>query len=106
MTNYNEMTYSEQQKVAELFANWLKNYTKEVIMRVMAQRDDILANEFALKLLRELKEREDNEQEDFKRSMESLLDHFDIYKEYDPHNHVLEHSNSYRDVLYDMYIRG
>ena len=34
-----------------------------------------------------------------------LFGHFKTFSEYDPHNNVLTHSNSYRDVLCDMYIK-
>ena len=88
----------------KLFANWLKNYTHDVIMRVMEQRDEITQNEHAMKLLEELYEREQAEAHDFERSIDHLFSDFETFKEYNPHNHALSHSGSYRSVLYDMYI--
>ena len=105
MKAYNELDYHEQKVVASWFATWLRAYTHEVIIRVLEQRDEILANDFAMNLLKELHERSIKEHEDFSRSMDNLLANFDTFKEYDPHNHVLEHSKSYRDILHDMYIR-
>lgn len=105
MKKFENLTFDERKEVVELFGNWLKNYTHEVIVRVMEKRDEILANDFAMNFLRELKNREEKEQEDFNRSIESLMEDFDKYNQYDPHNHPLEHAKSYRDVLYDLYIR-
>ena len=33
-----------------------------------------------------------------------LLENFEEFKQYDTHSHILTHSKSYRDILYDMYI--
>lgn len=30
---------------------------------------------------------------------------FETFKQYDPHNHPLTHSHSYRDILHDVYIK-
>ena len=105
MKNFEEMNYNERNEIVELFSNWLKDYTHEVIVRVMEKRDEIISNEFSIYLLKELKEREDKEKTDFMRSIGELLSDFDSFNKYDPHNYVLTHSQSYRDVLYDMYIR-
>ena len=101
-----EMSMEERNEVCELLATWLEPYTQEVIVRVMERREEIINNEFAMMLLKQLKEREEKEQERFLDNMKSLFNYFDDHKDYNPHNHPLEHSNSYRDVLYDMYIRG
>ena len=105
MKAYNELDYHEQKEVASWFATWLHMYTREVIIHVLEQRDEILANDFVVNLLKELHERTIKEDADFTDSMRHLLGNFDNFKEFDPHNHVLEHSKSYRDILYDMYIR-
>lgn len=105
MKTWDEMNYEERDEIIVLFATWLKHYTQEVINKVISQRDIILGNDTVMNMLRELKEREDKEDRDFYQSIKSLLGNYDTYKEYDSHNHVLEHSRSYRDVLYDMYIR-
>ena len=105
MKKYDDMNITEQNEIAELFGNWLKNYTREVIVKVMKNRDDIINNDFAMNLLIELKEREDKEEKEFYHDIANLLFDFETFKEYDPHNHPLTHSSSYRDVLYDMYIK-
>ena len=105
MKNFNEMKMEERREIAELFSNWLKDYTHEVIKVVMLKADDIINNDFAMHLLKELKVREEKEYEDFYDSIGHMISDFETFGEYDPHSHVLEHSNSYRDVLYDMYIK-
>ena len=37
--------------------------------------------------------------------IEVLFTDYEEFKKYNPHNHPLQHSDSYRDVLYDMYIK-
>ena len=103
--SWEELSYDQKREFSKWFANWLKNYTESVIMKVLEKREEILANEFSMNLLKELYFREAKEKVDFENSMRSLLDNFETFKDYNPHNHVLEHSGSYRDVLYDMYIR-
>ena len=87
-----------------LFANWLRKYSHEAIMRAMARRDEIVQNDHAMMMLRELLEREADEAKDFERSIDMLFRDFDTFEQYDPHNHALSHSEAYRAVLYDMYI--
>lgn len=105
MKKFEEMTYNERNEIVELFSNWLKDYTHEVILRVMTKRDEIIENDFAINLLKELYNREEKESDEFNHSIELLLDNYEDFKKYDPHSHVLEHSQSYRNVLYDMYIK-
>jgi hypothetical protein len=105
MKKYNELSREEKREVTELFANWLKDYTHEVIIKVMARAEEIINNEFAMNLLKELRFREVKEEKDFTYSIESLFDSYDTMKEFDVHNHPLEHSKSYKDILADMYIR-
>lgn len=104
MKKTNELTFTEKKEIAKLLGNWLSMYTQEVVMHVMEKRDEIINNEFTMNLLKELKEREDKERDEFADSISSLLGDFDTFKQFDPHNHVLTHSKSYRDILYDMYI--
>ena len=105
MKTFNDLTIDERREIIGLFANWLKSYTHAVIVTVMEKRDEILNNEFAMNLLKELKSREEEEKEDFTMSLEHLFSNFDTFKEFDPHNHPLTHASSYRDILYDMYIQ-
>jgi hypothetical protein len=74
-------------------------------MKVLAQRDEIINNEYVMKLLKELNEREAEEYESFSHSIGCILRDYDTFSKYDPHNHPLEHAGSYRDVLYDMFIK-
>ena len=104
--SFTDMPLDEQNEITTLFATWLRPYTHRVIVKVMERRNEIINNEFALTLLRELKKRQDTEDYDFFTSMGCLLSNFDGFKVHDPHNHALTHSNSYRDILYDMYVKN
>lgn len=105
MKNFNEMDINKQKEIAQLFANWLEMYTTEVVISVMKKRDEIINNDFAMNLLSELKEREDKETKEFAHSIGNLMYDFDTFKDYNPHINTLTHANSYRDVLYDMFIK-
>lgn len=105
MKKIKDMSLDERKEVCELLANWLEPYTSEVVIKVMAKREEIINTEFAMILLTELKAREDKERTEFLHSIGSLFSVYDTFKEHDPHNHPLEHAKSYRDILYDLYIR-
>ena len=106
MKDFNkDFTTEGQKEIAELFAYWLSGYTFEVIKRVMIKRNEIINNEFAMNMLKELKERGEKEKHDFAHSIGSMLYDWETFGEYDPHNHPLTHADSYRDILYDMYIK-
>ena len=81
-------------------------YNHDIIVNVIAKRDDIINNTFAMDMLRELKEREDKESNEFTKDIRYLLMDYDTYKKFDPHIHTITHSTSYRDILYDMFIRN
>ena len=106
MKTFEQLEINEKREITTLIANWLQVYAQEVIVKVLAKRDEIISNEFAVNLLKELKAREETEQKDFADSIGWLLRNYDEHKEYNPHNHVLTHAKSYRDVLYDMYIKN
>ena len=105
MKKFDEMTIKEQQEITVLFANWLKQYTHEVILRKKKKRDEVISTDFAMNLLIELKEREEKEEKEFAHSIGHLLGEFNTFQEYDPHNNPCTHASSYRDVLYDMFIK-
>lgn len=105
MKEFMHLSFDEQTETADLIANWLRPYTHEVIVKVLERRDEIISNEFTMNLLRELKKRQEDEHRNFNRSIFSLMDDFDTFSKYDPHNDALSHAGSYRDVLYDMYIK-
>lgn len=107
-----EMDWMEHEELARLLAPWLELYTKDVIGRVIDQLDDILANETAMMMIRELGEREEKEKCQFRSDLRYIFqakaekDEDGYQKRLDwLRNYCLEHSKSYRDVLYDMYIR-
>ena len=103
MKRFELMETKEREEIIELFTNWLKNYTHDVIVKVMEQKNEIINNEFAMNLLRELYKREQKENIEFERSIKSLFCSLDEFRSYDAHNHPLTHSKSYRDILRDMY---
>jgi hypothetical protein len=105
MKKFEEMGMMERQEIEGLMANWLRHYTHEVIVKVLARADEIINNDFVMNLLKELKKREEEERKDFQSSISFLLRDYESHKEYDPHNHPLSHAGSYRDILYDMYIK-
>lgn len=105
MKNFNRFPLEERNEIVLLFAYWLKQYTHEVIVKVLAKRDEIINNDFAMNLLKELKARGEKETKEFADEIGSMFYDFEAFKEFDPHNHPLTHAGSYRDILYDMYIR-
>lgn len=105
MKKFEELTFNEQEEVLNYFYNWMKNYTDKVIKRVMKNFDEILNNEFAFNMIKELYEREMKEKKEEARSLRYLICNYEDFEQYDIRNHCLEHSDSYRDVLYDMFIR-
>ncbi len=105
MKKFENLEYNEKKEIAKLFSTWLGSYTHEVIVKVLAKRDEILNNDFAMNLLKELQKRTEEERKDFEKSIGFMMSDFDGFSKYDPHNHALSHAKSYRDVLYDMYIK-
>lgn len=105
MKKLEELKLEERKEIVKLFSNWLRRYNSEVVVKVMEKREEILNNDFAMNMLKELAEREEKEYKVFQHNIGHLFYDYDDFKEYDVHNHVLEHAGSYRDVLYDMFIR-
>ena len=105
MKKFESMEHSEKNEVTKLFADWLRPYTHEVIVKVIAKRDEIISNDFAMGLMKELQKREAEERVAFDRSIDFMMIDFEGFSKFDPHNNALSHAKSYRDVLYDMYIR-
>lgn len=101
-------TYDEQKDLAEKLQTWLGMYTQQVIEHVMSQIDDIINNEMTMMMISELQKREAEEK---KREIDQFYFSLCDIKEgndkmWSIHSQVLTHSNSYRDVLYDLYIRN
>lgn len=111
MTTIKNMNYDEQKEFAELLNNWLKMYTGDVLKHVAPRFDEIAQSEFAMSLLRELKAREDKETKEEISTIKSLLYEIQNEKEMSDvyfrgyHSHCLTHSGSYRDILWDLYIK-
>lgn len=104
-----EMKFDERQELAELLEAWLSPYVDRVHIKVLNQLPQIVENEMAMKLLRELKARQDREKYD--RIMEIKYRFHDLEKgkkiDQDASfgSSCLTHSKSYRDILYDLYIK-
>lgn len=105
MKKWEDMTMEEQRQIKAYFTTWLNCYTHEVIVKVMEKAEEIINDAGSMKMLEELHKRTTEERDEFYRSIGCLFDHFESNKKFDPHNHPLTHAGSYRDVLYDMYIR-
>lgn len=102
---YAEMELAQRTEIAELFENWLSVYTEKVIGQVAVRADEIINDEFSMNLIRELKVRADKEKEERIWVFKYILNSTDG-DACGVHNHPLTHSKSYRDVLYDMYIKN
>lgn len=104
MKTYEELSFDEKMEIKALFTIWLKEYSHDVVLKVMEKREEIINNEFSMKMLRELAVRESKEKADFQNSIDMLFRDFEQFKQYDVHNNPLTHANSYRDILRDLYI--
>ena len=102
MTNYKEANYLDKRLFTDLLANWLRPYTSEVINHVLKKVEEIYSNDTVMNMLKELKQREEKEIEDLDSSIYFAIE---SNEEKEFHLNCLTHSRSYRDVLYDMFIR-
>lgn len=100
MKKIEEMNHIEREEIAEMLLSWLEDYTDDVINRVIPQIDEIINNETAMFMLKELHLRKKEEKDNHIRDLESHLGvgNFTRWTE-------LTHSRSYGQVLADMYIR-
>ena len=97
-------TVTERKKFCTQLQCWLSPYTQNVYERVMNQIEDIINNDTALQMISELYTRTQYETNEEINQIFYNMDNPDDYKD-EIHKHVLYHSEAYRDVLYDMYIR-
>ena len=103
---YRENTPSKQQKeFARKLQCWLGKYTNDVYRNVMSRMEEIINNEMAMKLIDELYTRTQKEIEDEIGTIQYSLGYNNDIEKYGLHNHCLTHSESYRNILYDMFIR-
>ena len=105
MKKFNERDYSERKEIVQLITNWLQPYTHKVVVRVLERQEEIINNEQTMKLLKELYVREEKEYKELYDRMFLLMENYEENKSCDVHNHPLIHADSYRDILYDMYIK-
>ena len=107
----NEMNYTEMKEFAEQLNAWLGVYTNECIERVMDKIDQIVENETAMYMIKKLAEGERYQQDERNRRFTTMLDYIKEGKEIPDcfrhiHGYDIHNTESYRNVLYDMYVRG
>ena len=88
----------------KIVANWLKNYSNEVVVRVMKNYDTIINDKTTYTMLSKLYEEENKEEETFIHDIEYMV-RYGIKDETKDMLRLGEYSQSYREVLYDLYIR-
>ena len=88
----------------KIVANWLKNYSSEVVVRVMKNYDTIINDKTTYALLSKLYEKENKEEVDFIIDIKNIVE-YGVKDETLDMLRIGEYSQSYRDVLYDLYIR-
>ena len=88
----------------KIVANWLKNYSSEVVVRVMKNYDTIINDKTTYALLSKLYEKENKEEVAFISDIRNIVE-YGVKDETLDMLRIGEYSHSYRDVLYDLYIR-
>ena len=92
------------EEAIKIVANWLKNYSNEVVVRVMKNYDTIINDKTTYTMLSKLYEEENKEEETFIHDIEYMV-RYGIKDETKDMLRLGEYSQSYREVLYDLYIR-
>ena len=90
--------------VIKIVANWLKNYSNDVVVRIMKNYDTIINDNTTLTLLSALYQKENKEEVNFILDIKHISE-YGIEEETKDMLRLVENSRSYRDVLYDLYIR-
>lgn len=95
-------TEEEKQQFAEELNTWLGYYTDEVIEKVMSKIDLIIADKQSRTMIRELHTRTAQEEESMVGSFRWALGGTSprLWR-----HSALTHAKSYRDVLYDLWIK-
>ena len=88
----------------KIVANWLKDYNNDVVVRVMEKYEQIINDKTTYTMLSKLYEKENKEEETFIHDIEYMVK-FGIKDETKDMLRLGEYSRSYREVLYDLYIR-
>ena len=90
--------------VIKIVANWLKNYSNDVVVRIMKNYDTIINDNTTLTLLSALYQKENKEEVNFILDIKHISE-YGIEEETKDMLRLVENSRSYREVLYDLYIR-
>lgn len=98
-------TYEEKEQISQWLGTWLGCYTQEVYNKVAPNLPQIIEDGATLNLLRELHERTQQERDEVKKSIFFDIAFNDKGTPSALHRTVMTHAQSYRDVLYDMYIK-
>lgn len=98
-------TFEEKKQIAQWLGTWLGCYTQEVYNKVAPNFPHIIEDAATLNLLRELHERTNQEREEISNIIFYDLEYNDTKTQTTLHSTVMTHAQSYRDVLYDMYIK-
>ena len=88
----------------KIVANWLKYYSNDVVVKVMKNYDNIINDKTTYNMLSKLYEEENKEHETFIHDIEYMVS-FGINDNTKDIIGLGEYSRSYREVLYDLYIR-
>ena len=88
----------------KIVANWLKYYNNDVVVKVMENYEQIINDKTTFNILSKLYEEENKEEKTFIHDIEYMVK-FGIKEETKDMLRLGEYSRSYREVLYDLYIR-
>ena len=88
----------------KIVANWLKDYSNDVVVRVMEKYEDIINDVTTYTMLYKLYMKENQENETFIDDIEHIAK-FGVTEDTKDMLRLGEYSSSYREVLYDLYIR-
>lgn len=108
MKKLSSLTYEEREQFSVKLQTWLGRYTDTVIQAVAPRFEEIYNDSTAMMLLTELHNRTLREQQDEISTFEMLIlsaAEGEGFEDWQVHNHPLTHAGSYRDILYDMYIK-
>ena len=88
----------------KIVANWLKDYSNEVVVKVMEKYEQIINDKTTYTMLSKLYEEENKENETFIDDIEYIVK-YGSKAVTEIMLRIGECSSSYREVLYDLYIR-